>query len=216
MPLPARARSLAACYGALCAPCPITRLSGACARPLQDPAICRQPHRRASQACLVWLTASRRAVAVDVGNTTRSPAPAAEKSWKEHRLQPALAARRFAQKVAALTTLYALNRALAVAIADAGIQAPSALIGEPRHHALTSLPPECTPAAFRRPILHMRKFASGKLSAAGCAFLLFLHDMLQATYYTLPTTQLFRHTCQYLKMQCTRTACTETRCQQVA
>ena len=97
-------------------------------------------NRTAAQgSCQVPLTASRRMVAMDVESTTRSIAPAAESSGKEHRLQPALAARRFAHKVAALTTLYALNKALAAVVADAGIQAPSALIGELQLRALSSL-----------------------------------------------------------------------------
>ena len=93
-------------------------------------------------------------MAVDVESTARSSAPPAETSGKEHRLQPALAARRFAQKLAALTTLYALNKALAVAVADAGIHAPSALIGElcQAHN-----PRGYMPAAFQQgPVLHAR------------------------------------------------------------
>ncbi|KAK9821310.1 hypothetical protein WJX81_008067 [Elliptochloris bilobata] len=69
-----------------------------------------------------------RALAGDVEHA-HTPGHATEASGKELRLQPALAARRFAQKAAALTTLYALNKALAVAVADAGLHAPSALIG---------------------------------------------------------------------------------------
>ena len=132
MPLPAQAKSLAACCGALCAPRPPTLVPALVlglfgALPLIYMA---SLHKEAS---LAPLTACRRAVAVDVESTARSSAPAAETSGKEHRLQPALAARRFAQKAAALTTLYALNKALAVAVADAGIHAPSALIGKLCH-----------------------------------------------------------------------------------
>ncbi len=52
-------------------------------------------------------------------------------SPKGRRSQHAQAARHLAQKIAGLSTLYALNKALAIAVADAGIHAPSALIGVP-------------------------------------------------------------------------------------
>lgn len=68
---------------------------------------------------------------LDVAASLEAPPEAVPDSPKGRRSQHALAARHLAQKLAGLSTLYALNRALAVAVADAGIHAPSALIGVP-------------------------------------------------------------------------------------
>lgn len=122
------------------------------------------------EACQAPFTACRRAVAVDVESTTRSSAPPAETSGKEHRLQPALAARRFAQKLAALTTLYALNKALAVAVADAGIHAPSALIGEllsSVHSMHRTLQVACLQVSKGPHVACENHCASGRLLAVG-------------------------------------------------
>lgn len=72
-----------------------------------------------------------RETSLDVLASAEAPLETLPGSPKGRRSQQAQAARHLAQKIAGLSTLYALNKALAVAVADAGIHAPSALIGVP-------------------------------------------------------------------------------------
>jgi len=111
------------------AACDLASAQGACAEGGCS-ASARVPNPAVRLPCARRRGAPRE-TSLDVLVSAESPLETRPGSPKGRRSQHAQAARHLAQKVAGLSTLYALNKALAIAVADAGIHAPSALIGVP-------------------------------------------------------------------------------------